>query len=266
MATDASVVANGNVALTWAGSTFEGAVDVHDELESFQSDIGLRGSVTLELAAETAGDLGGPWSWPPWASPRSRSAQRFPRPMPQPACARPRHRCSFRRLGCRTNALSFDATVEVELTTTFLVSISGIPYGGPVLAASLGIELDVDLQDQPWWTLDGLAGLKYGWSMPDLLGAPNRRGGCRHSCPTAAGTSPRPKRTPWSRCVDPLVAGVRHLNQDHAGAVQPVGDEFVVVENDSSPWMTTLDAAGNPTWQQTDDPASGSQGRQACAH
>jgi len=185
LATDASVVANGNVALTWAGSTFEGAVDVHDELESFQSDIGLRGSVTLELAAETAGDLGGPWSWPPWASPRSRSAQRFPRPMPQPACARPRHRRSFRRSGCRTNALSFDATVEVELTTTFLVSISGIPYGGPVLAASLGIELDVDLQDQPWWTLDGLAGLKYGWSMPDLLGAPNRRGGCRQLVPNS---------------------------------------------------------------------------------
>ncbi len=109
----------------------------------------------------------------------------FPRPMPQPACARPRHRRSCRRSGCRTNALSFDATVEVELTTTFLVSISGIPYGGPVLAASLGIELDVDLQDQPWWTLDGLAGLKYGWSMPDLLGAPNRRGGCRQLVPNS---------------------------------------------------------------------------------
>lgn len=204
---DASVVANGNVALTWAGSTFEGTLDENDELESFESDIGLSGAITLELAAETAGDLGGTLELatlglPPFEigtvivtpyigvnlrlSGHAEAGAQISMVAPfdlgtafSKADAAPTVRSTttptfFPEVGLPdlANALSFDATVEVELTTTFLVSISGIPIGGPVLAASLGIELNVDLQDPQWWTLDGLAGLKYGWSMPDLLGAP----------------------------------------------------------------------------------------------
>jgi hypothetical protein len=38
---------------------FAGATDADDQLDSFDADVGLRGAVTLELAAETAGDVGG---------------------------------------------------------------------------------------------------------------------------------------------------------------------------------------------------------------
>ena len=58
--------------------------------------------------------------------------------------------------------------------------------------------------------------------------------------------------TRWSRAFD-------IFNDDDAGAVVPVGNDLVVAENESGPWLTTLDGAGNPTWQQTDSQSSGSQ-------
>ena len=56
---DASVVANGNLAVTWAGSNLRPTLDEDDALTEFDSDLGLRGALTLELAAETTGDLDG---------------------------------------------------------------------------------------------------------------------------------------------------------------------------------------------------------------
>ena len=56
---DASVVANGNLSVTWAGSTLEPTFNEDDALTEFDSDLGLRGALTLELAAETTGDLDG---------------------------------------------------------------------------------------------------------------------------------------------------------------------------------------------------------------
>ena len=56
---DASVVANGNLAVTWAGSTLEPTFNEDDALTEFDSDLGLRGALTLELAADTTGDLDG---------------------------------------------------------------------------------------------------------------------------------------------------------------------------------------------------------------
>ena len=41
------------------GLHFAGTVDEADQLASFDSDVGLRGAITLELAAETGGDVGG---------------------------------------------------------------------------------------------------------------------------------------------------------------------------------------------------------------
>lgn len=296
---DASVVANGNVALTWAGSTFEGTIDEENKLESFESDIGLTGAITMELAAETAGDLGGTLELASLALPPFEMGTVIVTPyigvnlrlsghagaqisMVAPFDIGTAFSKSDTAANAHTtttptflpevglpdlaNALSFDATVTVELSTTFLVSISGIPIGGPVLATSLGVELDVDLRDQPWWDLNGLAELKYGWSMPDLLGQPKPPRRMPTLVPLSRWNIAEAEDEPptadvstrWARAFD-------IFNQDHAGAVLPIGDELVVVENDSSPWMTTLDGLGNPTWQQTDDPASGSQGRQAVA-
>ena len=66
------------------------------------------------------------------------------------------------------NALAFRVSVELELTVTFMMSLNDVPIGGPVMQASLGAALDVDPGETPWWTINGLAGLGYGWSMPDI--------------------------------------------------------------------------------------------------
>ena len=44
---DATVVANGNLAVTWAGSTLDPSFDEDDVLTDFDSDLGLRGASPL---------------------------------------------------------------------------------------------------------------------------------------------------------------------------------------------------------------------------
>ena len=176
---DASVVANGDLAVTWAGSHFEGTVDSDEQLASFGSDVGLRGAMTLELAAATGGDVGGtlellsvPLSafevGPAVVTPYLGVDVRFSghadagaqvsvvAPFDASAAfsfdgaahasseTRPRFRPEI-GLPDAANALAFDVTVELELTMTFMVLIEGIfPVGGPMLVASLGAGLDVD--------------------------------------------------------------------------------------------------------------------------
>jgi hypothetical protein len=160
------------------------------------------------------------------------------------------------------NALAFDVSVEVELTMTFMVLIEGIfPVGGPVLIASLGAALDVDLLSDPWWRVDALTALKYGWSMPDITGAPEPPDEPRQlwrprgrTIAQAHDAGPLDDvSTRWSRAFD-------IANGDDAGAMLPVGDELVVAEDDSGPWLTTLEGTGNPTWQQTDSRSLGHSG------
>ena len=106
-----------------------------------------------------------------------------------------------------------------------------------------------------------LTGLKYGWSMPDLTGAPEPPDDSldplfplrRRTIAQAQDAGPLADvSTRWSWAFD-------IFNDDHAGAVLPVGNELLVAENDANPWLTTLDGVGNPTWQQTDSQSSGSQ-------
>lgn len=292
---DASVLANGNLALTWAGSQFEGTVDADEQLASFDSDVGLRGAVTLELAAATAGDVGGtlelvsvpltPFEVGPavvtpylgvdlrFAGHAEAGAQvsvvapfdasaafSFDGAAHASSPTRPRFRPEI-GLPDAANALSFEVTVEIELTMTFMVMIEGIfPVGGPMLVASLGAGLDVDLLDDPWWRVEVLTGLKYGWAMPDLTGAPEPLDDPRSLFPVRRRTVAQAEdaapladvSTRWSRAFD-------IFNADHAGAVAPGDDGLIVAEDDASPWLTTLDGVGNPTWQHTDSQSSGSQ-------
>ena len=237
------------------GFHFEGTVDGDDALESFDSDIGFRGAVTLELA-DTAGDLGGtlelaslalptfevgPASVTPYMGVTLRLsghaeagakvsmvapfdvATAFSNGDAEPGAATTMPPRFLPEIGLPdvANALAFDATVEVDLTMTFLVAIEGIPIGGPVLAAS-GCRARRRPARPAVVDLDGLAGLKYGWSMPDLLGAPQP--------PERLHTLVRPRRwdiahardaapiadvsTRWSRAFD-------IFNQDHTGGCCP---------------------------------------------
>ena len=148
------------------------------------------------------------------------------------------------------NALAFQVSVELELTMSFMLSISDIPIGGPVLAASLGARLEVDLGAADWWVLQGLAGLEAGWSWPEADGSPQP--------PAFEELFPRREwriddadddgpvgdvSTRWSHSF-----GIH--NGDDAGAIVADGDELAIVERDNSNWMATLDGLGNPTWQE----------------
>ena len=155
------------------------------------------------------------------------------------------------------NALAFRVSVELELTVTFMMSIDGVPIGGPVLQASLGAVLDVDPGDAPWWTINGLAGLGYGWSMPDVDDGkplpPDRIYELFTQRPwliADADGDPPPladASTRWSRSFD-------IHEDDEAGAVIADGDGLVVLERDGTPWMATLSGLGNPTWQEQSTP------------
>ena len=293
---DASVVANGDLAVTWAGSHFEGTVDSDELLESFDSDVGLRGAMTLELAATTGGDVGGtlelvsvpltafevgPAVVTPYLGVNVRfsghadagakvsvvapfdasAAFSFDGAAQASSETRPRFLPEI-GLPDAANALSFDVTVELELTMSFMVLIEGIfPVGGPMLVASLGAGLVVDpLDEVAWWRVDVLTGLKYGWAMPGLDGAPEPLDDPRSLFPVrrrtiASAGGPLPfaeVSTRWSWAFD-------IFHGDHAGAVLPVGNELLIAEDDANPWLTRLDGAGNPTWQQTGTQSSGSQ-------
>jgi hypothetical protein len=292
---DASVVANGNLAVTWAGTGLRPTLDEDGALTEFDSDLGLRGALTLELAAETAGDLdgtlevltvplaefpAGPVTVIPYLgidvqfSGHAEAGAQLSLVAPFNVSAaiaklggRPtataEERPTFRpEIGLPdvANALAFNAEVELNISVTFMMLLNGVPIGGPALIAALGAALDVDLTADPWWSLDGTAGLKYAWATPDPAGLPQLPRRPPSLFPTAHFPIAHARdegpvsdvSTRWSRAFD-------IFNSDVAGAVLPIGDRLVVAENASSPWMATLDGTGNPTWQHTDTQSSGSQ-------
>lgn len=282
----AQVVANGNLAVTWAGSDFAATFDENDELERIDTDLGLHGAITLELSAETAGGLEdtlevltvpltqfvvGPLTVTPYLgvnvriSGQAEAGAQVSVVAPFDVSAAvaslggrpqgtPTERPAFRPeigLPDAANALAFRARVEVELTTTFMITVNNlIPIGGPVLTANLGAELNVDTGQQPWWSLDGVAGLKYGWSMPDATTGAPQPADTRRLFPEARFHVDHARdsgplgdvSTRWSRAFD-------SFNDDDTGAVLPDGDHVVVVEESGTPWMARLDALGGPSWQ-----------------
>ena len=292
---DASVVANGNLAVTWVGSRLEPTFNEDDALTEFDSDLGLRGALTLELAADTTGDLdgslevltvpltpfeAGPVIVTPYLGIDVRFAGHADAGAELSLVAPFDVSAAISKLGGRpeanaetepsyqpeiglpdaATALAFHARVELDISLTFMMSLNTIPIGGPALVAALGAELDVNLDHTPWWNLDGTAGLRYGWATPDALGAPQLPDRLPSLFPLAHFNIDHADddgplsdvSTRWSRAFD-------IFHDDVAGAVLPIGDQLVVVEDAANPWMATLDGTGNPTRQLTDTQSSGSQ-------
>jgi hypothetical protein len=292
---DASVVANGNLAVTWAGANLEPTFDEDGRLTEFDSDLGLRGALTLELAAQTAGDLdgtlevltvpltefpAGPVTVIPYLgidvqfSGHAEAGAQLSLVAPFDVSA------AIAKLGGRptasaaespsfepeiglpdaANALAFHAEVELDISVTFMMLLNGVPIGGPALIAALGAQLDVNLAARPWWSLDGTAGLKYAWATPDPAGLPQlpRRPPSLFPAahfPIAHAHDDGPVADVATRWSRAFDVA----NSDIAGAVLPIGERLVVAENASSPWMATLDGTGIPIWQHTNPESSGSE-------
>jgi hypothetical protein len=272
------VVANGNVALSFAGSQFEGTLDGNDELDDFRADVGMNGAITLEISVEGAGDLTselplftlrlpqvtfGPVTVTPFAQGRlllggtadadarvsmvapfhvGSSFDKNASP-PAESTSPPRFEPELGRPELSGN---FTGTVEIEVTMAFMTSIGIFPVGGPVIGPRFGVALDADAAS---WSLEGDVEVVAGWAFPNAAGEPNLPDQLEEivnppAWHIADGAVPNlGPSTRWSQAFD-------IVNDDNAGAAALFGDRVVVVETDDAPWLASLGEGGVPAWQR----------------
>jgi hypothetical protein len=271
------VTANGNVALSFAGSSFDGTLDVNDELDDYTADVAMNGAITLELFVEGAGALTseldlftlrlpqvtfGPVTVTPFAQGRMRLNGTADANARVSMVAPFRVGASFDKnaaqqaqststprfepeLGKPELAGSFHGTVDVEVTMAFMTSIGIFPVGGPVIGPRFGVALDADTMN---WNLDGDVEVVGGWAFPDATGEPNLPDELEELVNPppwniAGGAIPNlGPSTRWSQAYDVV-------NDDDAGAAALFGNRAVVVETDDSPWLASIDDTG-VRWQR----------------
>ncbi|MEQ1501797.1 MAG: hypothetical protein ABMB14_06180 [Myxococcota bacterium] len=280
----ASMVANGDFALSWADATFDGAVDGNGDLDLYEAEVGLSGALALELAVDGGGQITqtlhlatlalppvqlGAVEVTPYAQVDVRIDGSADAGAKVSVVAPFRVNTSFHKDGPATNgidnpprflpevglpdvadAVGFDGSIALDVTVSFMTVIQSIPVGGPVIRTSTGAALAVDPCADPWWARDGLVDGYTGWAAPGPTGAPVAPQLTRvhHSRPSIADAGePLPlieTSTRWSEAYD-------IANDDGAAAVVAVGDELVVIESGGNPWVASLAGTGAPTWQQT---------------
>jgi hypothetical protein len=278
------LVANGNLALSFADSNFEGTLDANNELDTFRAQVGLHGALTMEVAVEGSGDLDSvldlstiplpSFDVSPAVTVTPYVQMRLLLTGTAAAAARVsvvapfRVGAAFSKAGRRRADLSsdpqftaevglpevsgnFDGTVQLEVTTTFLVTIQGFAVGGPVVGTRFGAHLQIDLAASTW-TLDGLGSIVGGWAFLDpttlLPDVPEDL--LERQVPSwhiAGGAIPEiGPSTRWSRVFDVE-------RDDNAATALLAGGEIVVVESGDEPWLASLslDTLGVPSWQNT---------------
>lgn len=278
------VVANGNLAVSVGEAEFEGTVDADSQLDDFRARVGLQGAMTMEIAVEGSGALdevhdlstiplpplnfAGEVTVTPYVQVRlllqgtAEAAARVSVVAPFRAGAafsgKGRRRADLSsdpqfaaEVGTPDVSGNFDGTVQLEVTTTFLVAIQGVEVGGPVVGTRFGPRVQIDLADLTW-SIDGLATIFGGWAFLDpttgLPAVPKEL--AKRDLPTwhiAGGTLPDLlPSTRWSRVFDVQ-------NDDNAAVALLAGDDVVVVESGDEPWLASLDLeqTGVPRWQST---------------
>ncbi len=294
-----ALLLNGNLSLTWADTSLEPTVDEQGQLTELETALGLRGAVTLDLRAETSGDIeetfelltvpvgsfpAGPAQITSYLGLNLRISGEADAGAQVGLVAPFNITAALHGIGGRpttsiptapafdpeiglpdlAGALSASLTVELEATLTFQISVPQLPLpiGGPVFATSVGTTIDLEPGGTPWWRLTASAGVKYGWSVPDVTGLPEPPRRMQnliprqewqvaraHDAGPAVGTSTR-----WSTAYDVL-------NNGDVGGLLADGDSLTLIQQgsspDSFPWLATLDGAGVPQSQtQTTELAS----------
>lgn len=286
---DAQVTMSGNFVVSWLDSTFDGTVDADSELETFDAGIGLKGAVTIELAAQTEGEF-------------AQSLRLAMIPLPpitvEPVVVTPYvevnlHLAGTADAGARVSlvapfhvdtrvrnagppdpssrpglevmvgppdaaeAIAMQARVELEVVVAFMTSIGGVPVGGPVLGTSFGILVTVtaDPNAPAWWDIDGLAKIVGDWAFLDLTAVPPLP-----AIPDHLETVFGPERWNIASADGPLPfigtessrwSKVYDIGEyDVAVAALPFENGLILVEQGRTPWLASLDALGAPRWQQ----------------
>lgn len=200
---------NGNLSLTWAGTAMAPTIDEDGELTALQTELGLRGAVTLDVRAGSSGDIeetvelvtlpvgsfaAGPAQITVYLglnlriSGQADAGAQIGLVAPfnvaaalegtdaRPTTSIPTPPAFDPEFGPPdlAGAASASLTVEFEPTLTFQISVPQLPLpiGGPVFATSVGTTIDIQPGGTPWWRLSAIAGVKYGWSFPDAAGLP----------------------------------------------------------------------------------------------
>lgn len=277
---DVQVVANGNLALSWVDSTFEGTVDDDDQLDSFDGSFGLRGAATLELAIDGGGDISGALDLatiplPPFGVGPSIEVSPFVQVKvlvtgSADSGARLSIVAPFRvgtafsgagvpeggvstvpefkpevGLPDLAEALNFQGTIKLEVTLAFMIDIEGIPVGGPAIGTHVGAALIID-GGNGTWDLDSIGEIVGSWVFRDPLTL----------FPNIPDHLPLLRRLPKRNIAGGPIPEVERStrwsrvfdisNDDEAAAAIPDGDGLIVVERGGNPWLATLDGLGVP--------------------
>jgi hypothetical protein len=193
----AQVLVNGNLAVSWVDSTFEGELDANGELERANAGISLSGAATLELALAAGTDVAGSCrlaliALPSFtvggitASPFVQVKVKLEATADADGCISvvapfgigsgfshdgaphaglstpPRY---TPEVGLPDAAINLSGTVELEVVLAVLLAIEAIPIGGPVLGTSLGVTLELD--SASGWDADGFIKIVGDWTFPD---------------------------------------------------------------------------------------------------
>ena len=286
-----ALLLNGNLSLTWADTTMNPTVDEQGHLTALDTELGLRGAVTLDVRAESSGDIqetfelvtvplgsfpAGPAQITTYLglnlriSGQAQAGAQVGLVAPfnvtaalhgiggRPSTSLPTAPAFDPEIGLPdlVGALAASLTVELEATLTFQISVPQLPLpiGGPVFATSVSTTIDVEPGGTPWWRLSASAGVKYGWSFPDVTGLPEPPSRMRNLVPRQAWQVDRAHddgpvagiSTRWSTAYDVL-------NNGDVGGLFADGDLITLIQRGSSPdafpWLATLDGVGQPQSQ-----------------
>lgn len=269
-------VANGNAAITFGDPSFAAALTSEGELESFSCGIALRGALTLELRIDAAGELSG--SMPlsvlmlpslvfsnvivtPYLAPRLKYSGNFSASarvsfvIPFAASAQFIGRAGPQievpeiepEIGMPEASSELEFSVELDLSLVFMVTVEGLPIGGPALTVTLGLEAHVAALPTPEWHCDMTTALSSGWTLAPgspLTDSRVIRGRKR------LGEGALPALLPgsrWSRVYDV------HDSVTSAGLV-PDGEGAILIGNSrlgAWPWLAAVDRSGAISWQNS---------------
>jgi hypothetical protein len=277
----AAAVLNGNLAVSWVGSTFDGSLDDDEQLESARAGVALRGAATLDLAVDAGADTAGllrlamiplpPISAGPSieVSPfvevrlhlaasadadarisvvapfRLGSGFAFDGSLRAGMSPPPRHEP---QIGLPDSPVALAGSVDLEIILALLIAIEGVPVGGPVIGTSLGTIIEVDPSAV---AVNGEVEIVGGWAFLGVDGLPDIPEDLvqlhplvRFEIPSPGGPFAGAAPTRWSRLfnID---------SDDGAAAILPAGAGTTVIEDRGHPWLATLDGAGVPISQST---------------